>query len=895
MELDESRTPAEHIDLLRRAIETGGLQLHYQPEVDLRDGSIVGAEALLRWPGAPAGLATPTEFVALAERCGLIVPLGAFVIDQAVAASAHLSGKNGRPVRVWVNLGAGQLADPDQLLDTIDRALRSHGSRPDLVGVELTETTLLHSLDGASAAMNELRERGVEVALDDFGTGYSSLAYLRHLPVDVLKIDRSFVSGMRDSLQDGAIVEAIVELAHTLGLAVIAEGVESPRQVEELLALGATRGQGYLFARPAPAREMRSLLAQPWAAWAGPPACPSGHVTAVDHRADGFLGGGRRAALLLTALDALTTPVVMTSRERVVYVNAAFEEVTGLAPDAVVDRRVTELDAATAPEPDPAGTVTFETFAVRADGSTFPCEVTRAPVPSGSGAVRHWIEVRRDLTEQRALESRLARELAMRELNASFAARCLSSCPEDVLSRSSLAALAEAVGRLLNVERVYLDLLDLERGELDMQARWTPTLGRETDDLRVPTASRPDWVRTITTAPVVLLDGTQVDPPPWWHEQLAFFGVASPVQLAAPLRVDDRTYGVIGVGVDTPGSRRWDDDEIAFLRMLATSMASLLERVRVDGVLRDSEARYRLLAETAADVIVVADASGTVTWVSPSVTELTGHSPEELVGIHCMALVHPDDVPGLLDRLAAAAQEQRATVDHRVRHKDHGWVWVQQVVRIMRDDRGAITGSRSSVRDITAQKALEQELARRATHDPLTGLAHRSAIEDQLEAASGASDAPVALMLVDLDGFKSVNDQFGHRIGDRLLRQVAARISAVVRTVDVVSRWGGDEFVLLCPDTDETVAASIASRVVATIAQPFSLDVEPTEESGARRGLGARTTVTVTIGASVGVAFSAPDRRGSDALLAAADDAMYEAKRRGRGRVHLSLGRTPAH
>jgi diguanylate cyclase (GGDEF)-like protein len=250
---------------LRQSIIDGDLRLQYQPVVDLDDGRIVGFEALVRWQHPTRGLLGPDHFIEIAEETGLILPLGAWVLQEACRQAKRFQVLDGpwSPLTMSINLSAAQLAQPD-LADMLGAALHDAGLRPELVQLEMTEGILM---DDAATTINVLQglwEVGVRLAVDDFGTGYSSLAYLKRFPVDVLKIDRTFVRGLGDDPEDSAIVAAVVSLADALGLAVVAEGVETQRQRTHLLALGCERAQGYLFARPLDAGDAEAALDPPY-------------------------------------------------------------------------------------------------------------------------------------------------------------------------------------------------------------------------------------------------------------------------------------------------------------------------------------------------------------------------------------------------------------------------------------------------------------------------------------------------------------------------------------------------------------------------------------------------------------------------------------------------------
>ena len=244
---------------LRRAVERGELVLHYQPKVDLRTGAIAGLEALVRWQHPTRGLISPGVFIPLAEETGAIVPIGRWVLGEAcrqVVAWQVAYPTNATP-RLSVNLSARQFRAPDLVAD-VAALLAETGLAAELLQMEITETAAMERPDEAITTLTALRALGVRLAIDDFGTGYSSLAYLRQLPVDTLKIDRSFFA---DEERNQAIVRAVTDLAHALGLEVVAEGVERAAQVAWARVAGCDRGQGYYFAHPLPAEQLAMLWA----------------------------------------------------------------------------------------------------------------------------------------------------------------------------------------------------------------------------------------------------------------------------------------------------------------------------------------------------------------------------------------------------------------------------------------------------------------------------------------------------------------------------------------------------------------------------------------------------------------------------------------------------------
>ncbi|WP_208028231.1 PAS domain S-box protein [Rhabdothermincola sediminis] len=246
---------------LRRALERRELRVFYQPVVCLASGDISGVEALLRWEHPERGMLNPGDFIRVAEETGLIVPIGAWVLEQACRQVQRWRAQTPSldQLVVSVNLSGRQLGHPD-VVDEVATVLTSTGVDPALVEIEITESVLMDDVEMSHETLGRLKHLGVKLAVDDFGTGYSSLSYLRRFPVDLLKVDRSFVHGLGRDPGDSAIVTAIITLAHTLGLEAVAEGVETAQQLAELRQLGCDKAQGFHIARPAPEGVIEQLL-----------------------------------------------------------------------------------------------------------------------------------------------------------------------------------------------------------------------------------------------------------------------------------------------------------------------------------------------------------------------------------------------------------------------------------------------------------------------------------------------------------------------------------------------------------------------------------------------------------------------------------------------------------
>ena len=247
---------------LRRALRAGELVLHYQPILRLADREVMGFEALVRWHSPERGLVFPDKFIQIAEETGLIVELGLVVLREAcLQAKRWQDSQPHRPAWVSVNISPRQFAQPD-IVETIDQVLAETGVDPALIKLEITESGTMDDPIRATCVLERFKALGVELCIDDFGTGYSSLSHLQRFPLDVLKIDRSFIAGLPEKDESREIVVSIMALARGMGMKVVAEGIETEAQAEELRRLHCDLGQGYLFSKPVPAAQAFSLLTQ---------------------------------------------------------------------------------------------------------------------------------------------------------------------------------------------------------------------------------------------------------------------------------------------------------------------------------------------------------------------------------------------------------------------------------------------------------------------------------------------------------------------------------------------------------------------------------------------------------------------------------------------------------
>lgn len=246
---------------LRRAIEKEEFSIHYQPQVNLVTGEINSFEALLRWNNRKFGYVSPLNFIPLAEESGMIMQIGDWVLEEVCKQLKYWQEKGYRPVRIAVNISPKQFVQ-DNFAVKIHEKIQKYDIKPSSLEVEITESAMTDMQD-TFTTLKELKDIGVVISIDDFGTGYSSLSYLKKYPIDIIKIDQSFIKDMELDDKNAAIATTIIQLAHSLGMEVIAEGVEKDRQVEILKSANCQKAQGYLFSKPVPIENINESYMQP--------------------------------------------------------------------------------------------------------------------------------------------------------------------------------------------------------------------------------------------------------------------------------------------------------------------------------------------------------------------------------------------------------------------------------------------------------------------------------------------------------------------------------------------------------------------------------------------------------------------------------------------------------
>ena len=371
---DTVRAQHEMERRLRQAIESRSLELHYQPVVSLPSAQVTGVEALARWTDAELGRVAPDRFIPLAERTGLIVDLGRWVLQTACReAAGWATGPSGLPPTVAVNVSPVQLAQRG-FIDDVTAALTDSGLAPDRLCLEITETAAITDLAATAARLAQVRDLGVRLALDDFGTGHSALSLLRALPVHLVKIDRSFIERVASDTADAVLARLVIEAAHSLGRRVCAEGVETAEQAQQLVAMGCDSAQGWLFGRPEPAS---ARLAQRL----------SSRALAEPLAAEAVLPLGNDELVLVTTPGRIVT-----------YASASSQAVLGRLPHEITG---TDLTSSFYPDAAPAGPWDDGTAVHRVrhrDGSVRWLESTTRRLTGDDGQVREVLSVSRDVT-----------------------------------------------------------------------------------------------------------------------------------------------------------------------------------------------------------------------------------------------------------------------------------------------------------------------------------------------------------------------------------------------------------------------------------------------------------------------------------------------------------------
>jgi diguanylate cyclase (GGDEF)-like protein/PAS domain S-box-containing protein len=591
----------------------------------------------------------------------------------------------------------------------------------------------------------------------------------------------------------------------------------------------------------------------------------TGAAHADDGTIDGIVVAVRPTATAVTAEpvsllgDAADMLCLTDLRGRVLYVNRACERILGVPPEQLIGRPLTDLL-----HPDDLARSRATFSRIRAAGGH---DVAEARVRHADGGWR-WVEtstrlsssgdivgavfVMRDISERIVERERDDHAQALEQLALQIS--------QQVLRQNVHAGMAELnffageVARLFDVELVFIE--ELEGSVMFSRGAYVPPGSntkihssfdvREFPLLAKQLERREPFFYDDGLRQSGMWDGLTRDPDDNRSGALL------------PLVTNGRLIG--GLSLASSRARTWTVSERTSLQLICDTVAAMFERRRLEDARQHIEARFRTLADHAADIVTLCSADGILLYVSPASARLLGTPPEELVGRRARTLFHPDDVAVLDAAISRLIDGEDVVLELRLGRADGTWAWVALSARKVDTDRGELEFW-GSVRDIGDRRNLELELLHRASHDPLTDLPNRSVFTNAMIELTRTASLPASLVMIDLDDFKAVNDTYGHPAGDLVLIETAERLRGLVRTTDVMARMGGDEFLVLCPHTGPRDAAALVERLGTELPRPIRLD----------------DGTLVAVGCSIGVA-TADDVDGLERLLHTADAEMYRSK-----------------
>lgn len=859
---------------VERALDEGGLRVHYQPCYDLRTGEIVAVEALARLADpATGGLLAPASFLGAIEGTPTISRLDAMVFAEAAARVARWRRvPGGSRLCVAVNISA---ADLDMSLpDSIRKTAAAAGLALDAVIIELTETLLSRTGQGHERVLSQLASLGCNVTLDDFGTGNASFDYLRRFRVDGIKIDRSFVQFLGSGSVQERMAESLIRFCLSLGVHVVAEGIEHPRHVAALRRLGCPFGQGFLMSRPLPPEEIEALLNSD-EVLSGVLAHRSrgADVATIDlqpviRRAQPRNRAASRtlATLLCGALVALGVLSTMSERsshdslERAArdrleavaslassrvetQVGGLRDVVSAYARTAAVDHALRTRDAtlvrASLEGLGSATTGVHSSSLYDPDGTMLALAPAAPGVVGRNFAFRDWYQGARQADGAYVSEAfqLLTTERPWAVAVAAAARDAAGHTQGYVVVTMTLEALQDQLDELLAEHGVRATLVDV-RGT---------TLASPRGEVGGPN-SDPRFVTGVTGSGTV---EARID------EGESLWALGAVPSVGGSLLAEQPHHAELG------GAH--EDTNVGMLVMLVVVGSALLvvvvwlhtdrRRQRLETELGEANDWLRSIMSATPTPLVVTDGNDRVQVANPAAAALLGVPVESLAGQTLASWLPVRDQPA---RDAVSYQASMITAKGDLRLVD---VHPQALA----GPDGGLVHLHALV-DVTPHRQEQDRLRAESRVDPLTGVGNRIAFRESLVAALVPGPSSYALMMLDLDGFKAVNDVLGHAVGDSLLCAVADALADAVQAHDSVARIGGDEFALVlrldAAARREDVAAGLVARVQAAI------DAHAAAEQ-------------VEVGVSIGSALIGVDGSDADALLHVADVRMYEDKRSG--------------
>lgn len=589
---------------------------------------------------------------------------------------------------------------------------------------------------------------------------------------------------------------------------------------------------------------------------------------------------------VLQVMNSVDSGITVVDRsQRFIFVNRAFAKMLGYSPEELVGKKPTDL---TVPNHRnflesqwktrlEGKTTSYEHLLLHKDGSPVPVLVTATPRYQGD-EISGSIALITDLRQRKRLEEEQLWLQSFRDLLLSIAHAFIQGAT--LQDQTLIEQLLGEVGTFLGVDRAYLFVIDWQNETTSNTHEWVAEgISSEKENLQdIPLASIPLWMESLRNDPYLLIPAVEELGDDWSEVKAILEAQAIQSLLVMPIRYGEKLYGFVGFD-SVKEKRQWKQDEIYLLGVLANQFASLFVRQEAEEALRQSEARYRLLAENVSDVIWTTDLNFNYTYISPSVTALTGYSVEEALQLRLKELLTPasyriakEEIAKEVNKLAKLdPQQQRAwshTLELEHRCKDGSTRWMEVKTSLLFDSAGNPIGYMGLSRDISERRQARQILEYMATHDELTGLPNRYLFNDRLKHAlkrAARERHSLAVFLIDLDHFKELNDTYGHVKGDQILQEVARRLLGTLRQSDTVARMGGDEFCVILENLSRTEdAANVAKKLLEVLAQPYTVD----------------EGISWTLSASIGIGLYPQDGDDVESLLICADIAMYRAKKK---------------
>jgi diguanylate cyclase (GGDEF)-like protein/PAS domain S-box-containing protein len=894
---------------VNRALSEGQFVPFFQPLITLRTGQLAGFEVLARWQHPEAGLVPPDRFIAMAEQDGWIDALTRQILEKALAAAAGIPAA----LTLAINISPLQLRDP-HLPALIQSAAMEGNFLPSRLVVEITESALIDNLESAATTVNELKAIGCKLALDDFGKGYSSLLHLQALPFDELKVDRSFVGSMTENRESRKIVSAVVGLGQSLGLATVAEGIETQEQAEMMLWLGCEFGQGYFFGHPMPAHELAAsvsrhrerFVADSRSAWRG--------ISAANLE----VSPSQRLAQLQAIYDGAPVGLAFVDQNlRYVNLNKKLAEMNGAPVEDHLGSQISEMVPEVFPIVEPyikcalAGeSVSDVEVSVATTGQT--SLASYQPAFDEAGEVIGVAIAVTDITERKRTENALK------------------------LSEAHYRSMVE-----LNPQVLWI--MDPQGRNLDVSPRWDKVTG-----LMKTQSAEQQWLRDVhpedmrdtmraiaasrrTNSPIDVTYRVKDGEDSWaWKRAkgaprfdaggtiVCWYGsvekIDSPPERLekTPPKPKKATETVTQIHVmrlangfgdeerrkkalldleilDTPAEDAFDDLVALASEICATpiSQVSLIDSERqwfkacIGLGVCETPIAYSFCAQAIQQqgLFVVEDATkderfkeNPLVLGHPKIRFYAGMPLYAGDGIAIGTLCVMDTCPRSLSpsqakALAILSHQVQARIDLRAERRKllHALAANRELAAELERSKQAVSQANSQLEQLT-------------TKDSLTGALNRRAFEDRLTAEF--SDAlrqqrPLSVLIMDLDNLEQTNDLFGRAVGDDALRHVGELLQKVLRAGDTAARTGDEEFALILPGVPSDQAGLVAERIQELLGL-----------------MGEEGSPRITL--SIGIASLQIDTPTWEVLLTQADLAMYEAKRTGKNRFVIHGSRNVA-